>query len=192
MKITLITAAFFALSSLTFGQNQSMTIAHSGITPNDVLTVFAGDSIDFIFGSGTTHPMTEGWGSGESSTPVPFVTQTVSSTISSVTFALDAVGTYYFHCGSNPSNEAVWGKIIVLEAGTAETTELNKSNTFSIYPNPVNNILNIKEIEGESSVFDIDGKVVLIITEASTDVSHLDAGIYFIEVNGVRTKFIKN
>ena len=85
MKTITLFIIAISTSLLSFGQNPSMTISHTGLAPYDTLTVYAGDSIDFIYGGGGSHPMTEGWQSGQSSSPISFPTQTVTSSIPSVT-----------------------------------------------------------------------------------------------------------
>jgi len=186
MKTLLTIILLFTFGS--FANSQSMTFAHTGITPYDTLTVYAGEDIEFIFGGGGAHPMTEGWQTGETSTPIPFVTQTVTSTIPSVIFTLDTPGTYYFHCATNPGNDVNWGKITVVEhLGVSEETK----DDILIYPNPVENELIIKAFSGDATIYDISGNAVLIIDSETTDVSLLPAGIYFVKMEGVKTKFIK-
>lgn len=78
------------------------------------------------------------------------------------------------------------------------------SNYFSVYPNPVKDILNIsakETIEVTSiNIYNMLGQLVLVIPNAqntsSVDVSGLTAGNYFIKINSdkgtANTKFIKN
>lgn len=75
-----------------------------------------------------------------------------------------------------------------------------KSN-FSIYPNPVNNVLNIS-VKNEMtinslSITDLNGRVVSTSSSSSTiDVSNLSSGVYFVSIEtneGKGTsKFVKN
>jgi hypothetical protein len=62
-----------------------------------------------------------------------------------------------------------------------------------VYPNPVESTLFFTNDANIVQVFDITGK--LVISEynniSSMDVSSLDKGIYLIEVDGVKTKFVK-
>ena len=62
-----------------------------------------------------------------------------------------------------------------------------------VYPNPVESTLFFTNDANIVQVFDITGK--LVISEynniTSMDVSSLDKGIYLIEVDGVKTKFVK-
>lgn len=182
----------FALSIVTVlqAQNPSMTIAHSGLSPSDELTIYVGDSIDFFYGSGGDHPMTEGWQTGEASSPIPFVTQAVSSSIPSVTFSMNTAGIYYFHCGTNPSNSNNWGKITVLDTiATGIPDHLVLEN--KVYPNPVSSTLTIEGLEGHAMIYDVNGKMVMTLNTPSTNISSLSSGIYFIEYKGRRSKIIK-
>ena len=77
------------------------------------------------------------------------------------------------------------------------TLDFNSSNnnSFSIYPNPTNNILNIDFNDYKSSeLFSIDGKSVLKSTLKQIDISNKVKGIYFLvieDVNGRKSKGIK-
>jgi len=194
MNKTLFTIAIALVSTLSFAQNQSMSFSHSnGASPNE-LTVAPGEEIDFYWAGGQTHPMTEGWNDGSSSTPVPFQTITVTSANSEasnnpVTFSLDQVGTYYFHCGSNPGNTGLWASILVEDSGVG--IEESETVNISIYPNPSFDILTIKGFKVEASVYSITGKLILKVTRPIVDISKLTNGIYILENQGVKTQFIK-
>jgi len=62
-----------------------------------------------------------------------------------------------------------------------------------VYPNPVESTLFFTNDANIVQVFDIRGKLVLSKYNniSSMDVSSLDKGIYLIEVDGVKTKFVK-
>ena len=190
MKTTTLFTAILLTSMLSIGQNPSITISHNGLSPYDTLTVYVGDSVDFFYGGGGSHPMTEGWQSGQTSSPISFPTQTVTSSIPSVTFTLDTPGTYYFHCGTNPGNANNWGEITVLDTNATAVIE-NKIDPYRIYPNPVSDVIYIDGMEGKATIIDLNGKIVQIISEKKTNLSALPSGVYFIEIKGVRTKFIK-
>ena len=71
-------------------------------------------------------------------------------------------------------------------------------SAVTIYPNPVNNTLNIDNISGKASVYDITGKQMIedASFNGSLDVSQLNAGIYLIKINDIdgtikTGKFIK-
>lgn len=87
------------------------------------------------------------------------------------------------------------------------STGLYEHTPFSIYPNPVNNTLNIQSENNYLSnasiqVFDISGKLVwfkvidLVKSNNELNVSHLKSGLYFLTIknkNGIKQtlKFIK-
>ncbi len=75
-------------------------------------------------------------------------------------------------------------------------------NNFAVYPNPVNDVVNISSLNNSEitkvSITDINGRVVREINSnvSSISVGDLNAGIYFLKINtaeGVGTsKFVKN
>ena len=90
---------------------------------------------------------------------------------------------------------AVLNKIVKIEPSTiisgVEENVLLSLN--SIYPNPVENTLFFSNFANVVEIFDITGKIVISENNNinSIDVSSLDKGIYLIEVDGVKTKFVK-
>lgn len=87
---------------------------------------------------------------------------------------------------------------------TLGRSDFEFSNYFSVYPNPVNDILNIgikNNIEVQSmAVYDILGQLIIAVPNAQTvskvDVSRLTTGAYFLKMNTDKgtssVKFIKN
>jgi len=190
MKTITFITAILLISILSFGQNPSMTISHSGLSPSSTLTVFAGEEIDFIYGGGGSHPMTEGWQSGESSSPIEFVTQTVTSAIPMVTFTLEE-GTYYFHCGTNPGNSNNWGMITVIPNSSTGVNDA-KIAKYKIYPNPSADILTIEGLIGFAEIFSLNGKKVMDFNTEIIDISNLSKGTYIVKVGDWKSTFIKN
>ena len=87
-----------------------------------------------------------------------------------------------------------------LNLGTLAVNDINdKTNNFSIYPNPVNDVLNIKgDISKAKSVkiYDISGKLVKDISnpfmnQKSIDVRSLLPNTYILNIDGKSVKFIK-
>lgn len=194
MKKTLFTIAIAFVSTLAFAQNQSMSLSHFGGASPSQLTVSVGEEIDFFWAGGQTHPMTEGWQTGESSTPIPFQTINVTSANTEaannpVTFTLDQAGTYYFHCGTNPANSGLWASIIVTQSGVG--IEETDAAIIGVYPNPAYDVLTIKGFKDEASVYNITGKLILKLTSPMVDITNLTKGIYILENQGVKTQFIK-
>jgi len=85
---------------------------------------------------------------------------------------------------------------LVKDATSLSTTDF--SNSTTIYPNPVKNILTIDGLVVKDVViYSIDGKEVLNISNQNiVDVSSLSKGVYFIKIsdgiNSSTKKFIKN
>lgn len=188
MKNLTITLALIATSSFALAQ-QSMTISHAGLQPESEITVAPGEQIEFIYGGGGPHPMTEGWNSGESSTPVPFETVTVTSSSPSAIFTLDTPGTYYFHCGTNPGNSNNWGKINVVDSTSSIQQAAIQLPTF--YPNPATDQLTIDGDITNTFITDASGKVVITVNANKVDLGGLRPGIYFLKRNDQVSKFIK-
>ena len=193
MKKTILTLALAFVG--TFAMAQEMTIAHTGITtvPTSTdmsLTVSVGEIITFIHGGGQAHPMTESHpATGATSTPIPFVTQTVSSSIPSTTFQLNTVGVYKFHCGNNSTSTNKYGTIYVTEGTTAIDEVVN--NTISVFPNPATNNITVEGLNDIAQVFDVNGKKVMGVTNGTFDVSELSKGTYIVKSEKYNTLFIK-
>ncbi len=180
----------------TIALAQEMTIAHTGISTVPIstdksLSVNVGDDITFFYGGGGTHPMTEGWQDGSSSTPIPFVTQTVTSSIPTVTFQINISGTYKFHCGTNPGNSNNWGTIYVTEGGGSTAVQNVVNNPVSVYPNPVKNILSVKGLTESAAIYTLNGKKVKYVTNGTFNVSDLAKGTYIVKTAKYNTIFIK-
>jgi ligand-binding sensor domain-containing protein len=77
---------------------------------------------------------------------------------------------------------------------------LASNNELSIYPNPAHEKLTVSLPENSSKtegiLLDNAGKelqrFLLNSDENTLDINHLESGIYFLEINGQSTKFIKN
>jgi hypothetical protein len=194
MKKTILTLALAFVG--TFAMAQEMTIAHTGITTaptstDKSLTVYVGGDITFLYGGGGSHPMTEGHpGTSAVSTPVAFITATVTSSIPSFTFKINTAGTYKFHCGSSPTNNKNYGTIYVLEEGTTGVEDVTKNN-ISIYPNPANDVLTVEGLDGIVNILDINGKQVMNVTNGTVNISDLAKGTYIISQNNTNAIFIK-
>ena len=83
----------------------------------------------------------------------------------------------------------MWASIIVKESGVGidESAAIN----LGVYPNPAFDMISIKGFTGEALVYNLAGKCVLTVTTPIVDVRKLTKGIYIIENQGVKTKFIK-
>ncbi len=65
---------------------------------------------------------------------------------------------------------------------------------YSIYPNPTTDCLNIDGVNTESvKIFDMSGRLMLMVNENKVNVSNLESGYYTVLVNeGRPIKFLKN
>ena len=76
--------------------------------------------------------------------------------------------------------------------------ETKNTENIKIYPNPTNSQLTIKNerlgiVALEVKILDLTGKIVFkekVMNNANIDVSYLQAGIYFLEINNQTTKII--
>lgn len=107
------------------------------------------------------------------------------------------VGEYYveFEATDDDQNKKK-EQVSIVVATIIGTDELNLE-ALSVYPNPVENFLNVKT-EGKIQsikVLDINGKVVFQTISSSSNVSHLSSGVYCVKVNtengNYMTKFLK-
>jgi len=187
MKAIAITLGLIVISSTAFAQ-QSMILAHTGANPA-VLNVAVGEEITFIHGGGGSHPMTENWGDGTVSTPEPFVTQTVTSANPQTTFTQEVEGVYVFHCGTNPNNSNLWGKIIV---GEPDGVEEAAALALTVFPNPASDVLNVEGNRGDAVIMDFSGKIVKKNFGLTVIISDLEAGTYIVSQRGVHTTFVKH
>lgn len=75
-------------------------------------------------------------------------------------------------------------------------------NNFAVYPNPVNDVVNISSLNNSEisqvSISDINGRVVKEVNSNVSNISvgDLNAGVYFLKINTLEgvatTKFVKN
>lgn len=69
----------------------------------------------------------------------------------------------------------------------------NENTTFTIFPNPATTSIKVTG-EGEAVISNILGQTVTSATVNGSEeinVSNLESGVYFINMNGVSKKFIK-
>lgn len=155
MKKLTILAIWLSIFSIdAFAQEAYMNISHQGIQPLSTITVEPGQEITFEYGGGGPHPMTSGWGNGTPS-PVFFPTITVTSSNPVETFILDVLGTYQFHCATNPGNSNNWGTIIVEEPEIEILYgDVNFDGVINVLDivNVINDILGVNQLSEESFV----------------------------------------
>jgi len=97
------------------------------------------------------------------------------------------------------------GKIWYVNAALNKVVRIEPSSVISyieddqlvlsgnrIYPNPVSNTLYFTKNANFVSISDLNGKLILANNNINTiDVSMFNKGVYFIDVDGVKSKFIK-
>jgi hypothetical protein len=176
------------------------------------MTVAPGQEITFEYGGGGAHPMTS---DSNPMSPMFFPTITVTSSDPIATFTLTEVGTYYFHCGTNPGNSSLWGGITVEESSVGIDEQLSVPKQFEItnvYPNPFNptttmtfkvDDLNAFTLE----IFNINGQLIKTFANENLTIGLnsvkwnglnntgklIQSGIYFIQAtsgNHVKSKTI--
>ena len=83
--------------------------------------------------------------------------------------------------------------IVFTDNTKSEIQEIEISdNKIRIYPNPVQETLNIESGESVSfKIFDLDGRLLLHGDGNSIDVSSLKTGTYLLQINNNTLKFIK-
>ena len=137
------------------------------------------------------------------------ISQNGSTTSESISYTA-AAGTYYAQVyGYNGANSATTCYTLKVQLGTATKPDLNTEmvgkGIIKLYPNPVNNILNVSvlgEISSKSTLTltDAKGNVVLeekiISNPQAVNISKLPNGTYFMKVNTgngktISAKFVK-
>lgn len=128
-------------------------------------------------------------------------------TIHTATYAAPSAGIYYFGIHNNSAVGAtetfLFLDTIVLDTNLSSDDFNTSSANISIYPNPVNDVVNISSPDFEIqtiSITDINGRVVKNIkvnnTTTNINVSDLNSGVYFMSVNtldgNIIKKFVKN
>jgi len=76
--------------------------------------------------------------------------------------------------------------------GTSVNDVVADNEIFSIYPNPTEDLINIKnELTGKFEIIDIAGKVIMTSEEKTIDVSKLEKGQYYLRMGNSTKPFIK-
>lgn len=178
----MIDTAKFDLNSLV-----PMKGSHSFVT-----NITAGNKVEFIF-ENINLPFDDANNDGY----IAFKIKTKPTLINGDTFSNTAsiYFDYNFPIVTNTATTTI---------ATLARQDFEFSSYFNLYPNPVNNILNIsakETIEITSiNIYNTLGQLVLVIPNATNiktiDVSNLTSGNYFIKINSdkgtANTKFIKN
>jgi hypothetical protein len=79
---------------------------------------------------------------------------------------------------------------IVFDVRSTSVSLNELASNISVYPNPTTDFLNVN-VEGTKRVLDLQGKVLATSESNMIDVSNLNSGIYFLEVEGKKVSFVK-
>jgi hypothetical protein len=123
-------------------------------------------------------------------------------TLKTFSFTPSTSGVYYLGLqNTTPLNAAGTHALIVDNFSVSQVLSNDKfvESSFSIYPNPVKNILNIQsELLNEKfnvQITDINGRTIKVLnsydSNLSVDMSDLQNGIYFVSINTNKGKFVK-
>ncbi len=91
---------------------------------------------------------------------------------------------------------AALNKVVKIEPSTIISAIEGNQLVLSgnrIYPNPVSNTLHFTSTANFVEIFDLNGKLILSANNNTNniDVSMFEEGVYVIDVDGVKSKFIK-
>lgn len=205
------------LTSVTINATLDASI---GSTYADDLTVAITDSnslatAEILFqGGGYSNfgaPDRQPWPNGASNTPGTLVSGTITLA-TPINFTANPAYAIFLGNGyanaNPPTNSGTWSNISITLNGVTETPASSDdfiASTFTIYPNPTSNILNVSGNNlpiRKLGIADINGRAIKTIVpsisseQMNIDVSDLSAGVYLLvidteEGNAVK-KFIKN
>lgn len=188
MKKLIIFVLFLNIGFALIAQG-TFTISNSGSTFTPaLLNVVEGDQITFNVGS--FHPVlqvSESTYNANGKTALPGGFAFPSGT---GTFTANAPGTIFYVC-TNHVASGMKGKIIVSAATGIQ--KQNVSYGFEVFPNPANDIVNIKNFQNSDpltvTLSDISGKTLIYKGEQNSsedkstiNISELRKGIYFLSL----------
>lgn len=186
----------YATQTIVVGSASAFTVNASTLTPNANSTVswvvsgttaapynVANVKIDYTFDNGVTWTVLAASvpNTGSASVLVP-----ASLSGKSGHLRVSAIGNVFYAVKGN-------------NVGTLSTSEVGNVKTVQIYPNPVDDILNVKNISSKSTyeIYNAPGQLISkgIIGDGKIVVRDLVKGVYFINIdeNGtdLKTKFVK-
>ncbi|HBW85505.1 MAG TPA: hypothetical protein DEF82_01800 [Crocinitomicaceae bacterium] len=88
-----------------------------------------------------------------------------------------------FNAGISPGT-------IVFDVRSTSVNLNELASNITVYPNPTTDFLNVNS-KGMKQVLDLNGKVLISSDLNNIDVSSLNSGIYFLEVEGKKVSFVK-
>jgi plastocyanin len=196
MKTKILLSFCLLLMSIT-GFSTKWTIINVGFTFSpSAVTISSGDSVNFTIGS--SHNAVEvseaTWNAnGNTALSGGFETPFGGGLVLPTQLA---VGTHYYVCHPHASLGMKGTITVTASNGIAD---YQQAINFSVYPNPTNGLINIKErnnIPGsEYRITDLSGRQVTRgLLESNTtqvDMNQFSPGVYFIEIVGLKRQSIK-
>jgi hypothetical protein len=201
-------AAYYADGSQMVFSNSSTTAATNRWLFSRPIFLNTGEQVTLKFSTRSTSPTVNNTliarvGSSPTTLTQPTILSTVtvvgtSFVENSTSYTAPSSGTYYFSFNhNNPATTAATSLVLdkIIFTSVLSSSEFTKFD-FSIYPNPVTNILNISnpnnfEIKN-LSIIDINGRVVKNQSDLSQiNVSDLNAGVYFVTIESTDGKTTK-
>tara|TARA_B100000795_G_scaffold191933_1_gene146440 strand:+ start:1090 stop:1674 length:585 start_codon:yes stop_codon:yes gene_type:complete len=194
MKTTLL--LFFTIISLGMVAQTTYPLGWSYSSTNQQITIEVGDTVEWTWQGGGTHNLLQLTGPENG-----FGTDAIrygAGYVYSHTFTTVGVNTY--ECSPHPDS---MNGTITVTSSTAGISE-NKTLSFSMYPNPASDELNIQLPSGSDKaavgIFDYTGRLVksktITLNNSRIDINNLSNGIYMIRVSSNAKigaqKFIKN
>lgn len=181
MKKLLLSLIALITINLCFGTTHVINwVTNTHITTNIII----GDTVQWNFTG--FHDVT--------SSGSPSFTSSPTQSGGSYSFTFNTLGDYYYFCSVHGS-ASMDGNIIVSPLLSVEETE---QNSFSIYPNPSKDVLNIKLALNNKSlkieVFDILGKLVYHTNSTnnkSINTSNWNSGLYFVKISSGNSEITK-
>lgn len=79
---------------------------------------------------------------------------------------------------------------IVFDVRSTSVSLNELASNISVYPNPTTDFLNVN-VEGTKRVLDLNGKVLVTTESNMIEVSSLNSGVYFLDVEGKKVSFVK-
>jgi hypothetical protein len=79
---------------------------------------------------------------------------------------------------------------IVFDVRSSSASLNELASNIAVYPNPTTDFLNVN-VEGTKRVLDLQGKVLATTESNMIEVSNLNSGVYFLEVEGRKVSFVK-
>ncbi|MBF6642363.1 T9SS type A sorting domain-containing protein [Flavobacterium sp. J49] len=123
-------------------------------------------------------------------------------TTHTATYTAPAAGVYYFgiHNNSAPGTTQTFLFLDTIVLGTNLANNDYLANSFNVFPNPTSDVINVTSNEGNVitslSIVDINGRIVKSLEATNNtlnqiNVSDLNSGVYFININSVDGKVSK-